>query len=83
MKLRTDCGTGNGVMAAMHGMGHLRRTKGLRAGRSFTEETGLVGGFTSLKALWNMKSLTQGIRFKWHVSGSFFAQLLLDDLDKV
>ena len=56
MKLRTDCGTENGVMAAMQctfkkmqkrtSMGHLRRTKGLRAGGRFTEETGLVGGLT-------------------------------------
>ena len=51
-------------------MGHLRRTKGLEARGHFTEETGLFGGFTSLKALWNRKSLTQEMRFKWHASGS-------------
>ena len=51
-------------------MGHLRRTKGLRAGGRFNEETGLVGGLTSLKALWNRKSLTREMRLKWHASGS-------------
>ena len=54
VKLRTDCGTENGMMAAMqctfqedteaHKHGYLHRTKGLRASGCFTEETGLVGG---------------------------------------
>ena len=45
-------------------------TKGLRDDRCLTEETGLVGGSTSLKALWNRKSLTLKRRFKWYASGS-------------
>ena len=53
-------------------MGHLRRTKGLRAGGRFTEETGLFSGLTSSKALWERKSLTLEMRFKWHASGSAF-----------
>ena len=35
------------------------QTKGFRASGHFTEELGLVGGLTSLSALWNRKSLTQ------------------------
>ena len=47
-----------------------RLTKGFRASGHFTEELGLFGGLTSLSALWNRKSLTQEMRFKWHASGS-------------
>ena len=46
------------------------QTKGFRASGHFTEELGLFGGLTSLSALWNKKSLTQEMRFKWHASGS-------------
>ena len=51
-------------------MGHPRQTKGFRAVGHFTEELGLFGGLTLLNALWNRKSLTQEMRFKWHASGS-------------
>ena len=41
-------------------MGHLRRTKGSRAGGRFTEETGLVGGLTSLKRLMEQEIFNPG-----------------------
>ena len=49
---------------------HPRQTKGFRAVGHFTEELGLFGGLTLLNALWNRKSLTHEMRFKWHASGS-------------
>ena len=71
VKLRTDCGTENGVMAAMqctfqqsadahmYGSSAANQRIILRAGGHFTGRTGVVGGWNFLRASWNRRSLIQ------------------------